>query len=231
MVKFCLNAVLATLTLLFFCQPPLLGEAIRLRSGKEVEIIDGQLPEKVAAELEREADGWLKKGRLDFAGDYWQLIVDRAKGTVATRARAAQERVRKAEYGSFVILGNGSMLKGRIEANLRADLLGLEGREEIPLWRLEEIVAEYHPGYSQVSKTFYPLTLLEIKFRAGELKASRITSEIEFVVEAADGSVVKALLGSEYEVLRAGDLGGQIQAMTTERITKVVIYPDLKRPE
>lgn len=230
-MKFCLNAVLATLSLLFFCQSPLLGETIRLRSGKEVEIIDGQLPEKGAAELEREADGWLKKGRLDFAGDYWQLIVDRAKGAVVTRARAAQERVRKAEYGSFVILGNGSMLKGKIRADLRADLLGLEGKEEIPLWRLEEIVAEYHPGYSQVSKTFYPLTLLEIKFRAGELKASRITSQIEFVVEAADGSVVKALLGREYEVLRTGDLGGQLQAMTTERITKVVIYPDLKRPE
>ncbi len=123
------------------------------------------------------------------------------------------------------------MLKGKIRADLRADLLGLEGKEEIPLWRLEEIVAEYHPGYSQVSKTLYPLTLLEIKFRAGELKASRITSQIEFVVEAADGSVVKALLGKEYEVLRTGDLGGQLQAMTTERITKVVIYPDLKRPE
>lgn len=229
-VKFCLTAVIVTLSFLSH-RPLLFGETVTLRSGKEVEIIDGQVPEKVAAELYRETEGLLKRGRLDLASDYWRLIVERAKGSVVTRARASLEKIAQAEYGSFVVLGNGEILKGKIKAFLRADLLGLEGKEEIPLWRLEEIVAEYHPGYSQVSKTFYPLTLLEIKFRAGELKASRITGEVEFMVEGADGSVVRALLGKEYEVLRTEDLGGQIQAMTTERITKVVIYPDLKRPE
>jgi len=230
MMKFCLTAALVTLSFLSY-RPLLFGETVTLRSGKEVEIIDGQLPEKVAAELYREAEDLLKKGRLDLAGDYWQLIVERAKGGAITRARAAQEKIGKVEYGSFVVLGNGKILRGKVRAFLRADLLGLEGKEEIALWRLEEIVAEYHPGYSQVSKTFYPLTLLEIKFRDGELKAARITGEVEFMVEGADGAVVRALLGKEYEVLRDGDLGGQLQAMTTERITKVLIYPDLKRAE
>ena len=229
-MKFCLKAALVTLSFLSY-QPLLLGETVTLRSGKEVEIIDGQVPEKVAGELYREGEELLRKGRLDLAGDYWQLIVERAKGGVVTRARASREKIGKVEYGSFVVLGNEEILRGRIKAFLRADLLGLEGREEIPLWRLEEIVAEYHPGYSQVSKTFYPLTLLEIKFRDGELKAARITGEVELMVEGANGSVVKALLGKEYEVLRSGDLDGQIEAMTKERITRIVIYPDLKRPE
>ena len=110
-------------------------------------------------------------------------------------------------------------------------LLGLEGREELPIWRVEEIVAEYHPGYSFVSKTFYPLTLLEIKFRGSELKSARITGEVEFVVHTADGRVKRGLLGKEYQVLNPDDLIGQLSAMTADRISKVVIYPDIKRAE
>ena len=216
---------------LFLQPPPLLGETLRLRSGKEFQIIDGKVSEKETEEIFREAEEMLQGGRLDIAGEYWQMVIDRGRGTLVSRAKSAQARLPKIEYGSLLLLRNGEIFKGKIQANLRADLLGLEGREEIPIWRVEEIVAEYHPGYSFVSKTFYPLPLLETKFRRGELKASRITSEIEFVVEATDGSVAKALLGREYEVLRTGDLGGQLQAMTTERIIKVVIYPDLKRSE
>ena len=114
---------------------------------------------------------------------------------------------------------------------MRADLLGLEGKEEISIWQLDEIVAEYHPGFSQVSKTYYPLTLLEIRFRGQKMKGSRISREIEFAVEAEDGSVTKALLGKDYEILRPQNVGEQMEALTADRILKVIIYPDIRKPE
>ena len=216
---------------LFLQPPPLLGETLRLRSGKEFQIIDGKVSEKETEEIFREAEEMLQGGRLDIAGEYWQMVIDRGRGTLVSRAKSAQARLPKIEYGSLLLLRNGEIFKGKIQANLRADLLGLEGREEIPIWRVEEIVAEYHPGYSFVSKTFYPLTLLEIKFRGSELKSARITGEVEFVVHTADGRVKRGLLGKEYQVLNPDDLVGQLSAMTADRISKVVIYPDIKRAE
>ncbi|MBI4522571.1 MAG: hypothetical protein HY695_02025 [Deltaproteobacteria bacterium] len=209
--------------------PHLMAETVVLRSGKQVEIIDGAVPNKIAEEVLREASEWLKKGRLDYAGEYWQLLAEKAKGAPASRARAERKRIAPIEFGSFVLLRNNKTLKGRLKANLRADLLGLEGKEEIPVWQIEEIVAEYHPGFSQVSKTFYPLTLLEIKFRGKKLKSSRLGAEIEFTIEKGDGSTDTARLGKDYEILRPSDLGGQIDALTLDRIMKIVVFPALKQ--
>ncbi|MBI4487592.1 MAG: hypothetical protein HY694_00780 [Deltaproteobacteria bacterium] len=229
-MKFCRTAVLAGLLLV--TQPgPSMAETVRLKSGREVEIIDGKIAEEVAGELYREAEGLLKKGRLDLASEYWQLLVEKGRGSAVSQAKATQEKIRKIEYESLILLRNGNVFRGRISVDLRTDLLGLEGKGAIPLWQLEEIVAEYHPGYSQVSKTFYPLTVLEIRFRGGELKTARITREIEFLVEGVDGSVARAVLGKEYEILRSTDLARQLDGMVNDRITKIVIYPGLERPE
>lgn len=202
-----------------------------LRSGREVEIIDGALHPKAAETVLREASDWLKKGRLDYAREYWKLLIEKAKDAPAARAKAAEERVRNAEYESFIILRKGKTFTGKVTANLRHDLLGLEGKEAIPIWQVEEITAEYHPGLSQVSKTYYPLTLLEIKLRGHKLQTVRINREIEFSVETADGSVNKTILGKSYEILRPEDLSGQIEAATSDRIVKVVIYPSIRTPE
>lgn len=209
-----------------------MGETLRLKSGREVEIIDGRIPHKVAEDLFREASEQLKMGRLEFAGEYWELIADKMRGLpLAARAAEARAKIPKIEYSSLILLKNGKTVKGKVKAHLRADLLGLEGKEEIFLWQLEEIVAEYHPGYSWVSKSYYPLTLLEIKFRGGERKTSRTMAEIEFEVEGADGSVAKMVLGNRFEILRPHDLGGQLDEKTHDRIIKVVIYPEIKRLE
>lgn len=207
--------------------PHSIAETVRLRSGKEVEIIDGALTAKGAAEVLQEASDWLKKGRLDYAREYWKLLIEKGRGAPASRAKASQEKFRNFEYTSFIILKDGSTLTGKIKAELRTDLLGLEGKDEVPIWALEEIIAEYHAGYSRVTKTFYPLTVLEIKLRGLRLKTSRLTQEVEFKVEAANGSATSAILGKEYEILRPDNLGEQIERLTKERILKIVIYPNL----
>ncbi|MFQ5849880.1 MAG: hypothetical protein ACE5JU_04740 [Candidatus Binatia bacterium] len=218
---------------LFMVYPPspLLGETVRLRSGRVVEIIDGQVPKKAAEEIYHEAEGLMRTGRLDLARDNWQLILDRGQGHIVSQARAAQEKARRIEYGSLVILRNGEVLRGKVRAHLRTDLLGLEGKKEIPIWQVEEIAAEYHPGYSRVTRTFYPLTILEIKLRNRGIQTSRITREIEFTIETKDGLVRKAVLGKAYELLRPGDLGRRIETVTEDRIIRVSVYPDLKSPQ
>lgn len=212
---------------LFLQFSPLAAETVRLKSGIEVEIIDGALTAKGADDVLREASDWLKKGRLDYAREYWTLLTEKAKGTPASRAKAEQARLHNIEYKSFILLRGGKTLTGKIKADLRTDLLGLEGQQEVPIWAIEEIVAEYHPGVSQVSKTYYPLTLLEIKFRAQELKASRIARELEFTIETENGHATKAILGKDYEILRPNNLGEQIDTLTNGRILKIVIYPNL----
>jgi hypothetical protein len=212
---------------LFLQFSPLAAETVLLRSGKEVEIIDGALTAKGAEEVLREASDWLNKGRLDYAREYWKLLTEKGKGAPAARAKAAQEKLRNIEYKSFIMLKDGTILTGKIKADLRTDLLGLEDKQEVPIWALEEIVAEYQPGYSRITKTFYPLTLLEIKFRGLRLKASRMTQEVEFMVEAENGPVSRAILGKEYEILRPDDLGEQLETLTKGRILKIVVYPNL----
>ena len=204
-----------------------IAETVRLRSGKEVEIIDGALTAKGADDVLREASDWLKKGRLDYAREYWKLLTEKGRGTPASRAKAEQERLRNIEYKSFIMLRDGKTFAGKIKADLRMDLLGLDGQQEVPIWAIEEIVAEYHLGFSQVSKTYYPLTLLEIKFRGQKLKASRIAQELEFTIEEEKGLVTRAILGKDYEILRPNNLGEQIETLTNGRILKIVIYPNL----
>lgn len=214
------------------CLPALLlAETVRLRSGREIEIIDGVIAEKLAQELYTEGEQLLKKGQLDLAAEHWQWIAEKGAGGVAIRARSAREGLKRIEYGSFVLLKNGLVYRGKVTARLRSDLLGMEGKEEISLSQVEEIVAEYHPGYSHVSKTFYPLTVLEIKLRGQKIQGSRITGEIEFTVESADGATHRAWLGKEYEILRPSDLARELEAITASRIIKVSIYPELKRME
>ena len=208
-----------------------LAETLLLRSGKEVEIVDGALSPKAAEIVLGEASGWLKKGRLDYAREYWKLLTEKAKGTPAARAKEATERVQNAEFESFIILRNGKTLRGKVAANLRHDLLGLEGKEAIPIWQVEEIAAEYHPGLSMVSRTYYPLTLLELKLRGHKLQTTRINREIEFMVETAPGSVQRATLGKSYEIFRPENLSSQIEDVTKDRIVKIVIYPSLRMPE
>jgi hypothetical protein len=212
---------------LFLQFSPLPAETVRLRSGNEVEIIDGALTAKGADDVLREASDWLKKGRLDYAREYWKLLTEKGRGTPASRAKAEQERLHNIEYKSFIVLRDGKTFTGRIKADLRMDQLGLDGQQEVPIWAIEEIVAEYHLGFSQVSKTYYPLTLLEIKFRGQKLKASRIAQELEFTIEEEKGPVTRAILGKDYEILRPNNLGEQIETLTNGRILKIVIYPNL----
>ncbi len=216
---------------LFFALTDLFAEPIRLKSGREIQMIDGKIPQKSAEDLYQEAEKLFKEGRLDLAREYWQLLVDKAKGGPATGARTAQEQAKKVEYGSLVILRDDRILTGRVRAQLRMDLLGLEGKDEIPIWQIEEIIAEYHIGLSRVSKTYYPLTVLEIKLRNQKVQTARITREIEFFIEAADGVVTKVFLGKDYEILRPNDLDKQVEELTRGRITKVVIFPQLKRSQ
>jgi hypothetical protein len=212
---------------LFLQFPTLAAETVLLRSGKEVEIIDGALTAKGAEDVLREATDWLNKGRLDYAREYWTLLTEKGRGAPAARAKAAQEKLRNMEYKSFVMLKDGRTLTGRIKAELRTDLLGLEEKQEVPIWAVEEIVAEYHAGYSRVTKTFYPLTVLEIKLRGLPLKTSRITQEVEFIVEAENGAATRAILGKDYEILRPEKLDKQLDDLTGGRILKIVIYPNL----
>jgi len=221
------RTIILTALLVFYKAIPLAAETVLLRSGREVEIIDGALSAKGGEEVLREASDWLKKGRLDYAREYWKLLIEKGKGAPASRAKAAQERLQNIEYKSFIVLRDGKTLTGKIKADLRTDLLGLEDKQEIPIWALEEIVAEYHAGYSRVTKTFYPLTVLEIKFRGLRLKTSRITQELEFIIEAENGPVTKAILGKNYEILRPDKLGEQLETLTKGRILKIIIYPNL----
>jgi len=230
MIKFWRTGIVSAIFVISQCSYSV-GETLVLRSGKEVELIDGALTPKAAEVVSREASGWLKKGRLDYARENWKLLIERARGGAASHAQVAQKRVQNAEYESFVILRNGKTLTGKVTANLRHDLLGLEGKEAIPVWQVEEIGAEYHPGLSQVSKTYYPLTLLEVKLREHKLQTTRINREIEFLVESTDGSVKKAILGKSYEILRPEELSGQIENATKDRIIKIVIYPSIRMPE
>jgi hypothetical protein len=207
------------------------AETVVLRSGKQVEIIDGALTRPGAEAVLSESTDWLKTGRVDYARECWNLLIERSKGTPADRARAAQERLKGAEFESFIVLGSHQILKGNVKAFLRSDLLGLEGKNEIPLWSVEEIAAEYHPGLSQVSKTFYPFTMLEVKLRGEKVQTTKMSGEVEFVVERADGVTHRAVLGKLYELLRPQNLLTQLEAMTRDRIIKVVIYPGLTIPE
>ena len=207
------------------------AETVVLRSGKQVEIIDGALTAKGAEEVLREASDWLKRGRVDYAREYWRLLSDKAQGLPAKRAKAAQEKLTGIEYRSFIMLINGKLLTGNVKAELRTDLLGLEGKQEIPVWEIEEIIAEYHSGYSRITRTFYPLTILEIKLRGRTLQTARMMQEVEFVVEDEKGSITRAILGKEYEILRPENLREQIDALTENRVLKVVIYPNVARQD
>ena len=218
---------LLSTVLVFFQFSTLAAETVRLRSGKEVEIVDGALAGNGSEEVLHEASDWLKKGRLDYAREYWKLLAEKGKGTPVSRAKAEQERLRNIEYKSFIVMRDGKTLTGKIKADLRTDLLGLEGQQEVPVWAIEEVIAEYHPGYSRVTKTYYPLTLLEIKFRGQELKAARISRELEFTIEEEKGAATRAILGKDYEILRPNNLGEQIETLTSGRIHKIVIYPNL----
>jgi hypothetical protein len=63
-----------------------MAETLVLRSGKQLEIIDGALTAKGAEEVLEEAANWLKKGRLDYAREYWRLLTEKSKGMPAARA-------------------------------------------------------------------------------------------------------------------------------------------------
>jgi len=218
--------------LLLACQTaPLLGEKIRLKSGKEVEVLNGQIPEKSAHALYAEAQEFFQRGRLDLARDYCQFLIKNATGEVISLAKQTQEEVTEVEYSSRIHLGNGKILTGKVFANLRRHLLGLERKEEIPIWEVEEIDAEYQAGYSQVSKTFYPTIILEIKLEGEQLQTTRMIGEVEFMVEEKDGSVTPLILGSPYKLLKGENLSQTLQELSQDRIIKVVIYPSLRFPQ
>ena len=213
----------------FFALYPLCAETVQLGRGREVEIIDGKVPQQMAEELFHAAADLIKKGNIETARDYWKLLVEKGPGDMPARVRTAQARIAEIERQSFVVLRDGSVVKGKISTALRTDLLGFEGKDDIPSALIKEISAEYHPGYSRVSRTFYPLTLLEVIFRSGEVKHSRITGQIELSVETDGSALKKVVLGKDYEILRPDNLARQIEAMTSDRVIKIVIYPNLDR--
>ena len=143
-------------------------------------------------------------------------------------AASLSRRIDEVERSSVVVLKNGRSLKGRLRARIRSDQLGLAGREEIPLWRIEKIEAEYVISYSLVTKTFYLLTLLDIRFRDQPPARTTITEEILLEVEADDGSVTVAPLGYPYELLRKDLMGDRIAEVVQDRIGEVIVCPALR---
>lgn len=203
-------------------------EILRLASGRELVLDRGRLRPGESGSLLQEAERFLMRGRLDLAEDNRRAVSDRGDPALADAAASLSRRIDEVERSSVVVLKNGRSLKGRLRAKIRSDQLGLPAREEIPLWRIEKIEAEYVISYSLVTKTFYLLTLLDIRFRGQPPAKTTITEEILLEVEADDGSVIAAPLGYPYELLRKELMGDRVAEVVQDRIGMVIVYSALQ---
>lgn len=212
--------------------PPLLAEGrshdpIRLSTGREIYLVEGRIRPDDARALYQEASELLRVGRLEQVYEAARLLVAKGDSTVADEGRRLLASGEEVDFSSVVVLGNGARMTGRIKTPLRSDRLGLEGKEEIPFWKVERIEVEYLINYSAVSKTFYPYTLVEVRFRGGSSATGRLAAESELLLERRDGSVARLFLGLPFELLREGELARRVEQQSKERVGRVLVYSGL----
>jgi hypothetical protein len=206
-------------------------EVLRLQSGREVPLSDGTLRSGEAQTLLQEAEDFLKQGRLDLARDNCQAIRAKGNGVFVPEITSLLARIEEVERSSFVVLRNGQLYKGKLQGTLRSDHLGIQGRRDIPLWSIKRIEAEYFINYSQVTKTYYVLTLLEVQFRDASSARARITEEVVLQVEEEGGTVRKAVVGYPYVLLHKRGMSQKFPQMIQDRVSKIVVYPALYEGE
>lgn len=212
--------------------PPLLAEErtygpIRLSSGREIALVDGRIRPDDARGLYQEASELLRAGRLEQVYEVARLLVAKGHSAVAEEARRLLASAEEIDFSSIVVLRSGARMTGRIRTPLRSDRLGLEGKEDIPFWKVERIEAEYLINYSAVSKTFYPYTLVEVKFRGGSSATGRLADESELLLEQRDGSLARLFLGLPFELFREGELARRVEQQSKERVGRVLVYSGL----
>lgn len=202
------------------------GDFVQFPDGVEVLAPGGRLrPTDVAAALER-VESQIAEAQLELAQRMLEVLDTRAGGPVP-EAGELRMRIRQAEFSSVVILRDGQRIEGRLVNPFRADRLGLETKEEISPDLVRRISVEYHLGWSQVSQTFYPLTLVETEFRNGRTLIGRTTQETPVTVETRDGRLVKVMMGRAYQLFREERLAKQLVAGDGDRVARILIYPFL----
>jgi hypothetical protein len=212
--------------------PPLLAEErsygpVRLSTGREVHLVEGRIRAADARALYREASEFLQAGRLEPVYEAAQLLTAKGEPVIADEARRLLASAEEIDFSSVVVLRSGAQITGRIRTPLRSDRLGLEGKEDIPFWKVERIEAEYLINYSAVSKTFYPYTLVEVRFRGGSSATGRLAAESELLLERRDGSLARLFLGLPFELLREGELARRVEQQSKERVGRVLVYSGL----
>jgi hypothetical protein len=202
------------------------GEFVRFPDGVEVFAPGGRLrPEDVAAALVR-VEAEIGAGQIARARATLDVVEERAGGPLP-KAAELRQRIRRVEYTSTVILRDGRRIEGRVLEPFRSDRLGLATKEEISPDLLRRISVEYHLGWSAVSLTFYPLTLVEAEFRDGRTMVGRFTHEVPIPVETPDGQVVEVILGRPYRLLRDEGLAKQLLEGDGDRVARILMYPIL----
>ncbi len=204
---------------------------IRLPDGVEVVAPSGRLrPSDIAAALTR-VESQITNGQLGLAKTMLKAIGPGVKKPAA-KAAAMRAKIRDVEFSSIVILRNGQKIEGRLLDPFRLDRLGLETKKEISPDLIRRISVEYHLGWSQVSKTFYPLTIVETEFRNGQMLIGRLAQEVLVRVETRDGRVVKVKMGVAYQLLREERLLKQLLDGSQDRVARILVYTTLnsKRP-
>lgn len=212
--------------------PPLPAEErfshpIRLSSGREIDLVDGRMRAEDARALFQEANELLQAGRLEPVYEAARLLMARGDSAIAAEARRLLASAEQIDFSSVIVLRNGARVSGRIRIPLRSDRLGLEGKAEIPFWKVERIDVEYLINYSAVSKTLYPYTMIEVTFRGGSSATGRLADESELLLEQRDGSLTRLLLGLPFELIQDGELARWVEQKSQERVARVLVYSGL----
>lgn len=225
------NCILIVLIVLYMLLPlESSGESVhRMRSGRELPLRDGMLRPADLRLLLQEAQNFIRQGRLDLALDNCHTVRTLGHHTLRPEANVLLARIDRIERSSVVELNNGVNFQGKIRINLRSDQLGLPERRRIPIWEIQRIEAEYLLQYSQVTKTYYILTRLEVGFRDASMVRVGLTEEILIEIEKPDTGVQQAAIGYPYQLLRKSYLDTAFPRLINDRVAKIVIHPALYR--
>ena len=200
---------------------------VRLSSGREIPLVDGRIRPDDARGLYQEATEFLRAGRLEQVYEVARVLMASGDSAIATDASRLLASAEEIDFSSVIVLRSGARITGRIRTPLRSDRLGLEGKEDIPFWKVERIEAKYLINYSAVSKTSYPSTLIEVKFRGGSSATGRLADESELVIERRDGSLARLFLGLPFELLQEDELARRVEQQSKERVARVLVYSGL----
>lgn len=197
---------------------------VRFPDGVEVLAAGGRLrPADVKAALVR-AEARIAEGQLGLAQRILKMAEARAGGAVP-RAAELRQRIRQVEFSSAVILRDGRRIEGRLRDPFRADRLGLETKRDISPDLVRQITVKYHLNWSNVSHTFYPLTLVQTEFRDGRTLVGRMTQETPVTLETPDGRLVEVMIGCAYRLLRKEHLDNEM--VEGDHVAQILIYPAL----